>query len=184
MRVSLRMMKSNLLTKAPTPPRVDAKAQISMSFRDPVTQLYNARGFLRAAENLRVSGQDLPSTMWLLVELAHLQFIKHALGSEAGDLLLTRTADILRHVFRGNSVIGRLGNNQFAVLMPANPSDCNALIKELDHHINTANSPEGAMSLSLQGKFGLLNMRFSGSLRNWFAARGCMHISAEGVVSD
>jgi diguanylate cyclase (GGDEF)-like protein len=155
-----------------------------MSFRDPVTQLYNARGFLRAAENLRVSGQDLPSAMWLLVELAHLKFIKHALGSEAGDLLLTSTADILRRVFRGNSVIGRLGNNQFAVLMPAKPSDCNALIKELDQSIDAANSPESALSLSMQGKFGLLNMRFSGSLRNWFAARGCMHISAEGVASD
>src|SRR5580692_10269792 len=128
MRVCPRMMKSNA----------------SMSFRDPVTQLYNGQGFLRAAEQLRVSGHDLPWAMWLLVELAHLKFIKHALGSEAGDLLLSRTADILRHVFRGNSVIGRLGNNQFAVLMPANPSDCKALIRELDHHINTANSPEGA----------------------------------------
>jgi diguanylate cyclase (GGDEF)-like protein len=154
-----------------------------MSFRDPVTQLYNAQGFLRAAEHLRVSDQELPSAMWLLVELAHLKFIKHALGSEAGDLLLTRTADVLRHVFRGNSVIGRLATNQFAVLIPANPSDCKALIKELDHRIDVANS-EGAMSLSLGGKFGLLNMRFSGSLRKWFAARGCLHIIAERVVGD
>lgn len=154
-----------------------------MSFRDPVTQLYNAQGFLRAAEHLRVSDQELPSAMWLLVELAHLKFIKHALGSEAGDLLLTRTADVLRHVFRGNSVIGRLATNQFAVLIPANPSDCKALIKELDHRIDVANS-EGAMSLSLGGKFGLLNMRFSGSLRKWFAARGCLHIIAEGAVGD
>jgi diguanylate cyclase (GGDEF)-like protein len=155
-----------------------------MSFRDSVTQLYNAQGFLRAAEQLRVSGQDLPWAMWLLVELAHLKFIKHALGSEAGDQLLSRTADILRHVFRENSVIGRLGTNQFAVLIQANPSDCNALIRELDERIDAANSPDDAMNLSLQGKFGLLNMRFSGSLRNWFAARGCIHISAEGVVGD
>jgi diguanylate cyclase (GGDEF)-like protein len=155
-----------------------------MSFRDPVTQLYNAQGFLRAAEQLRVSNEDLPSAMWLLVELAHLKFIKHALGSEAGDLLLTRTADILRHVFRGNSVVGRLATNQFAVLIPSDPSNCNALIRELDHRIDVANSPAGAMPLSLGGKFGLLNMRLSGSLRKWFAARGCLHIVAEGVVSD
>jgi diguanylate cyclase (GGDEF)-like protein len=157
---------------------------VSMSFRDPVTQLYNAQGFLRAAEQLRVSGQELPWAMWLLVELAHLKFIKHALGSEAGDLLLSRTADILRHVFRKNSVIGRLGANQFAVLIQANPSDCNALIRKLDERIDAANSPEGAMTLSVEGKFGLLNMRFSGSLRNWFAARGCMPISVEGVAGD
>jgi diguanylate cyclase (GGDEF)-like protein len=155
-----------------------------MSFRDPVTQLYNARGFLRAAEQLRVSAQDLPSAMWLLVELAHLKFIKHALGPEAGDLLLTRTADILRRVFQGNSVIGRLGSNQFAVLTPADPSDCTALIRELDHSIEVANSPEGALTLSLQGRFGLLNMKFSGSLRTWLAARGCLHMSAEGAVGD
>jgi diguanylate cyclase (GGDEF)-like protein len=162
MRVCPRMMKSNA----------------SMSFRDPVTQLYNGQGFLRAAEQLRVSGHDLPWAMWLLVELAHLKFIKHALGSEAGDLLLSRTADILRHVFRENSVIGRLGTNQFAVLIPANPSDCNALLRELDERIDAANAPHGALTLSLEGKFGLLNMKFSGSLRNWFAARGCMQISA------
>jgi len=155
-----------------------------MSFRDPVTQLYNAQGFLRAAEQLRVSVQESPSGMWLLVELAHLKFIKHALGSEAGDLLLTRTADILRDVFRGHSVIGRLATNQFAVLVPANPSDCSALIKELAHRIDVANSPEDAMILSLGGKFGLLNMRFSGSLRKWFAARGCLHMIGEGVVGD
>src|ERR1700727_514559 len=154
-----------------------------MSFRDPVTQLYNAQGFLRAAEQLRVSVQESPSGMWLLVELAHLKFIKHAVGSEAGDLLLTRTADILRDVFRGHSVIGRLATNQFAVLIPANPSDCKALIKELDHRIDVANS-EGAMSLSLGGKLGLLKMRFSGCLRKGFAARGCSHIIAEGVVGD
>jgi diguanylate cyclase (GGDEF)-like protein len=155
-----------------------------MSFRDPVTQLYNAQGFLRAAEHLRVSDQDLPSAMWLLVELAHLKFIKHALGSEAGDLLLTRTADILRHVFPGNSVIGRLGTNRFAVLSPAKPSDCNALIRELDRSIDVANSREGTMILSLGGRFGLLNMTFSGSLRKWFAARGCMPMIGAGVVGD
>jgi diguanylate cyclase (GGDEF)-like protein len=155
-----------------------------MSFRDPVTRLYNAQGFLRAAEHLRASGRGLPSAMWLLLELAHLKFIKHALGPEAGDLLLTRTADILRHVFPGNSVIGRFGTNQFAVLSPASPSDCNALIRELDRSVDVANSREGAMTLSLGGKFGLLNMRFSGSLRKWFAARGCMHLIGAGVVSD
>jgi diguanylate cyclase (GGDEF)-like protein len=160
------------------------KSNVSTSIRDPVTQLYNAQGFLRAAEQLRVSGQDLPWAMWLLVELAHLKFIKHALGSEAGDLLLSRTADILRHVFRKNSVIGRLGANQFAVLIQANPSDCNALIRELDERFDAANSPDAAITLSVEGKFGLLNMRFSGSLRNWFAARGCMPISAEGAVGD
>jgi diguanylate cyclase (GGDEF)-like protein len=160
------------------------KSNVSISFRDPVTQLYNAQGFLRAAEHLRVSGQELPWAMWVLVELAHLKFIKHALGSEAGDLLLSRTADILRHVFRENSVIGRLGANRFAVLIQANPSDCNALIKELDERIDAANAPDGALTLLVEGKFGLLNMKFCGSLRNWFAAWGCIPLSAEGVVGD
>lgn len=128
---------------------------------DKLTRLYNRKGFVRASENLlAILDGRASSAMLLSIRLAHLKFIQHALGLEAADELLMRTADILRDVFQDNAVIGKWSASQFVVLNVAAPGQCNALMKSLNDRINAANSLEGGISLSLSGQFRIFNLPF------------------------
>jgi GGDEF domain-containing protein len=86
-----------------------------MSFTDKLTQLYNTQGFVRASEHmLAVLNRPMSCAMLLAIEVGNRKVIERALGREPVNAMLTRTADILRRVFRG-AVIGRLGADRFAV---------------------------------------------------------------------
>jgi diguanylate cyclase (GGDEF)-like protein len=142
-----------------------------MSFTDKLTHLYNAQGFVRASEHmLAVLNGPASCAMLLAIEVGNVKVIERALGREPVDLMLTRTADILRGVFRG-AVIGRLGVDRFAVLTPANPSKCTELIAALNENIDAANSADPNMHLSLGGKYCLFDPRRSYSIESWIESQ-------------
>ena len=132
-----------------------------MSFTDKLTHLYNAEGFVLASERqLAVLSGPMSCAMLLAIEVRNLKVIERALGREPVELMLTRTADILRGVFRG-AVIGRLGVDRFAVLILADPSKCKELIAALNDDIDAANSADPNIHLSLGGKYCLFDPRRS-----------------------
>jgi len=129
------------------------------SLTDKLTRLYNRKGFVRASEHLRaIPGGRVSSAMLLSMDLAHLKFIEHALGAGPADELLMRTADILRDVFQENAVIGRWNADRFVVLNVATPGQCNSLMRSLNDRIDSANSSESGMSLSLSGYFRVFDL--------------------------
>ena len=140
--------------------------------QDKLTHLYNAQGFVRASEHmLAISDGPVSCAMLLAIEVGNLKFIEQALGREAVDPLLTRTADILRGVFRG-AVIGRLGVDRFAVLILASPSKCTELLAAFNEDIDAANLADPNSYLSLGGKYCLFDPGCSDSLAS----------NTEGVV--
>jgi diguanylate cyclase (GGDEF)-like protein len=144
-----------------------------MPFTDELTHLYNAQGFVRASEDkLAIFNGPVSCAMLLVIEVGNLKFIELALGREAVDPLLTRTADILRGVFRG-AVIGRLGVDRFAVLILASPSKCAELMAAFNEDIDAANLAEPNIYLSLGGKYYLFDPGRSDSIESWIT---------EGVV--
>jgi GGDEF domain-containing protein len=142
-----------------------------MSFTDKLTHLYNTQGFVRASEHmLAVLNAPVSCAMLLAIEVGNLKVIERALGREPVNLMLTRTADILRRVFRG-AVIGRLGVGRFAVLTAANPSKCTELIAALNENIDAANLTDPNMHLSLAGKYCLFDPRRSYSIESWIKSK-------------
>jgi GGDEF domain-containing protein len=117
--------------------------------------------------------------MLLAIEVRNLKVIEQALGREPVDLMLTRTADILRGVFRG-AVIGRFGADRFAVLMLASPAKCTELIAALNDNIDAANLADPIMYLSLGGKYCLFDSRRSDSIESWIKSKN--QSITEGVV--
>src|SRR5258708_12863685 len=106
-----------------------------MSSPDKLTHLYNARGFVRASEHkLAILTGPMPCAMLLAIEVGNLNVIEQALGPEPVNLMLTRTADILRGVFRG-AVIGRLAVATFALLMLPIPPKCTEPLPPLNETI-------------------------------------------------
>ncbi len=87
-----------------------------LSLRDPLTGLYNLRGFRLLAEQAFLlahrSGQ--PYSV-LFIDVDNLKQINDAHGHQTGSELLAATADMLREVFRETDVLGRMGGDEFAV---------------------------------------------------------------------
>jgi diguanylate cyclase (GGDEF)-like protein len=95
-----------------------------MAATDELTGVANRRKFM---ETLRVEGArsrrgSEPLSM-LLVDLDHLKKINDAHGHRAGDLAIRHVADILTRRRRATDLPGRLGGEEFALLMPATPKE-------------------------------------------------------------
>jgi diguanylate cyclase (GGDEF)-like protein len=86
---------------------------------DPLTQLHNRRGFFRRAtalvEQARTERAALSAIMF---DLDHFKRVNDTYGHATGDAVLRAFADCLRAVMPEEAIIGRLGGEEFAVLLP------------------------------------------------------------------
>ncbi len=85
---------------------------------DPLTELLNHRSFFAEAERelewVRSTGQ--PSAM-ILFDLDRFKAVNDTWGHAAGDAALCALADLLRAEHPANDVIGRLGGEEFALVV-------------------------------------------------------------------
>ncbi|MCX5905837.1 MAG: diguanylate cyclase [Deltaproteobacteria bacterium] len=88
-----------------------------ISLRDPLTELYNRRGFFAIAEQeIKTANRARKKMQLTFIDCDGLKWINDNLGHEEGDLVLRATADILGRTFRASDVIARVGGDEFAVL--------------------------------------------------------------------
>ena len=91
-----------------------------LAMTDDLTRLNNRRGFFRVgARLLKVAERERCKVRVVHVDVDNLKFVNDNVGHLAGDLLLQRTANVLRRSFPDHEideVIGRLGGDEFAVL--------------------------------------------------------------------
>ena len=89
----------------------------ALSFRDPLTALYNRRGFITLAEQQLKAATRVQRKMLLtFLDVDGLKWINDTLGHEAGDKALVDAAEVLRRTFRESDIIARVGGDEFAVL--------------------------------------------------------------------
>lgn len=105
--------------------RKSAEQQIEqLAFYDTLTGLANRRLLL---ERLQAAIRDARRQRhWgavLFLDLDHFKGINDTLGHDAGDAVLRETAQRLRHVLREQDTAGRLGGDEFLVLLPASHPD-------------------------------------------------------------
>ncbi|UZK67222.1 GGDEF domain-containing protein [Sphingomonas sp. M1-B02] len=86
---------------------------------DELTGLLNRRAFLAAldTEIARVSRSGAPLAI-ALVDLDYFKKVNDNFGHHAGDQVLRRFAEIAREKMRAADMLGRIGGEEFAVLMP------------------------------------------------------------------
>lgn len=86
---------------------------------DPLTGLFNRRGFMEAAQQLvetqRRRGQ--PVTV-LMFDLDHFKSINDRFGHDVGDDALRMFGATIAVNMRTNDVVGRLGGEEFAAILP------------------------------------------------------------------
>jgi len=86
---------------------------------DPLTGLYNRRGFLdRAEQGLSRTWLHGDRLTCLVLDIDFFKKINDAHGHHAGDQVLCQFAAILKAVCRQGDLVGRLGGEEFCVLLP------------------------------------------------------------------
>ena len=121
----------------------------SLATTDSLTGLSNRRMTVRTIEALRRSNRRRGQSLLLLfIDVNHFKEINDRYGHRCGDVALTRVARLLEEAFPESNAIGRIGGDEFVVVMQKIGEEaCRSRIDGALHHANTTDS--GAIQLSL-----------------------------------
>lgn len=91
---------------------------------DALTGLFNRRAFLDNAQQVvgRCRRHHRPSCV-LMFDIDHFKLVNDTYGHAEGDRVLALVADTCRRLLRNGDLIGRLGGEEFAILLPKSGMD-------------------------------------------------------------
>lgn len=107
---------------------------------DELTQLYNRRGWeqLLQAEEERSRRYGHSSAIYM-VDLDGLKEVNDTYGHQAGDQLIQRAAQALRHSVRTEDVVARLGGDEFAILtIETSEAEAESLLTRIQQALQNA----------------------------------------------
>jgi len=86
---------------------------------DPLTGLKNRRAFTEAAQAQILQCQRYPYPIAaLIIDIDHFKSINDRYGHPVGDQAIQRVTASITHTLRVSDIIGRIGGEEFAVLLP------------------------------------------------------------------
>jgi len=112
---------------------------------DPLTALFNRRGFFAAAAALMNGNKasKLPVSL-LAFDLDHFKSINDRYGHKSGDAVLALFAKVVRTTMRGDDVIGRIGGEEFVAILSGGLNEaCAAAERVRSAFEKAALAPEG-----------------------------------------
>lgn len=99
---------------------LDRERQLrALANSDPLTGLLNRRGFeLIADRRIARACFDGEHSALLLIDADHFKQVNDRYGHAAGDELLRHMGSLIREMVRAGDVVGRIGGEEMAVVMP------------------------------------------------------------------
>jgi diguanylate cyclase (GGDEF)-like protein len=91
---------------------------------DPLTELFNRRGFSELCARMieRETAVGRPLSV-LLFDIDHFKSVNDRFGHPAGDEILKLFASVLLHALRVTDIVGRIGGEEFAALLPCSTEE-------------------------------------------------------------
>jgi diguanylate cyclase (GGDEF)-like protein len=132
------------------------------SIHDDLTGLLNRRGLRQSFEELVQSDGDKAEITLFQLDLDGFKGINDTAGHAAGDKILVLVAQQLRSIAPVNSVISRIGGDEFVVVSPAiDPIDEKLFVSKLEGWTKLAH-PVARPPLRVGASTGITNSRLSG----------------------
>jgi diguanylate cyclase (GGDEF)-like protein len=98
-----------------------AQVHKTAAMTDYMTGLYNRRGFLEVANKLIAAQKRKGESVTVLMfDLDHFKSINDRFGHDVGDDALRTFAATASGSMRGDDIVGRLGGEEFAAILPGN----------------------------------------------------------------
>lgn len=131
---------------------------------DDLTAISNRYHFSTSAKGalaLCEKGQ-LPAAL-IVFDLDHFKQINDQYGHAAGDWALRQTVDTCRNFMRNNDVFGRIGGEEFAILLPGCQSDKAHLLADICRDaISNIDTAASGYEFKLSASFGVTSAEISG----------------------
>ncbi len=127
---------------------------------DPLTGLFSRRAFFERAEyTLNLAAREGFKVSVLLVDLDHFKTINDRFGHIIGDMVLTTFGKAVTQLVRKSDVVGRLGGEEFAFLLP-NTSQCQAseFSERLHEGINNIVFDAGECAVQVTMSIGIVTL--------------------------
>jgi len=137
----------------------EARDSRSLAETDELTGIFNRRKILAMLESeIAASEANGASLSIAILDIDHFKSINDRFGHGAGDAVLSRVARIGQLNLRRSDVIGRLGGEEFLLVMPGtDPGAAQDLIERLRIAIAQSAWPE-LEGLEVTGSFGLATL--------------------------
>ena len=131
---------------------------------DALTGLANRRGFLELADLIIKEKQpDQSGPVLLAIDLDHFKLVNDRYGHPAGDQVLVTVAGVLRASARANDLIGRLGGEEFSLMLPtASDAEGLSVAERLRHTLEGTRFDDIAPSLRLTCSIGIASVNEEG----------------------
>ena len=116
--------------------RVSALSDEAM--KDPLTKLYNRKGFSTSLKQYRHSDEHCV----IAIDIDHFKKINDKYGHDGGDAVLVAFSDKLRDLCLSGHVVCRFGGEEFVVLLPyTGLSDAAAIAEHIRDGVEHADFP-------------------------------------------
>lgn len=128
---------------------------------DPLTNAPNRRGFFNALNPwLALARRPGNCTALIMLDLDHFKRINDNYGHPIGDQVLKAVAEIGQSQLRDSDLIGRLGGEEFAVLLPrTNAQDAMMVAERMRQAIMAVQIKAEKAVLSITASFGVTTIR-------------------------
>jgi len=126
-------------------------AMRTMAVTDELTGVYNRRGFDWVASRLlRHLCRERRGALLMYVDIDNLKTVNDSVGHAAGDRLLTAASTVLRTACGESTVIGRIGGDEFALLVRQSGAENYRLLRQrINSAVADCNASGRAPALSM-----------------------------------
>ena len=86
---------------------------------DSLTGLLNRRAFMNEAKNtFDLAKRHQRPLSLLMLDVDHFKRVNDTYGHQIGDLVLHQLAGVMKQSLRGTDIVGRIGGEEFAIILP------------------------------------------------------------------
>jgi diguanylate cyclase (GGDEF)-like protein len=128
-----------------------------MARRDGLTGICNREHFVEQSERVLAYGaRSDRGACLILFDLDHFKNVNDTWGHSVGDEVLKRAVDVCRRALHACDVFGRLGGEEFAVLLPdCSPAQARARAEQLRLSISATSATPSRPELLVTASFGV-----------------------------